>query len=99
MTCEMIIPGTGFICTGTGEWRPMRAVCPFCSMTGTQTRPCVAADVYGGFCGQDYICASCGFRWNSDERPRIKPLGPREWHEAQKRAAFAREIIEASARC
>lgn len=60
MTCKI---GDGVIVCSAGPWRVrLNVECPWCQ----ERRRCLAADVFGGWCGQDYMCGTCGSYWDSE---------------------------------
>lgn len=56
--------GQGFaIVCGPGPWRVALDVpCPWCK----EKRRCLTAEVFGGWCGNDYKCGTCGTYWSSE---------------------------------
>ena len=64
MTCNF---GEGIVLCTVDRWRVvLDAYCPWCD----ERRRCLAAAVFSGWCGNDYICGTCGSYFNSDEPPR-----------------------------
>lgn len=67
MTCH--IGHNVIVCTSTGKWKVDPSVpCPWC----LEDRWCLYAEVYGGWCGRDYICGTCGTYWSSDSESICK---------------------------
>lgn len=62
MTCQV---GQGFaICDGqSGGWRVTLAYCPWCK----EHRRCLSVAIFGGWCGHDFKCGTCGYHWGSDD--------------------------------
>ena len=76
MPCRPIVGESGqvvgFVC-GPGSYRHLVEVsCPWCCL-GTERTVCAVRTVFGGWCGFDFVCGSCGFAGSSemDREPRI----------------------------
>lgn len=61
MTCHI---GEGVVvCDGQGGWYVYRDLsCPWCK----ERRRCIGTQIFGGWCGNDYICGTCGSVWDSE---------------------------------
>lgn len=54
---------TAIVC-GPGPWRVARNhPCPWC----LEKRRCLIAPVFGGWCGYDLKCGTCGTAWSTDD--------------------------------
>lgn len=56
----------GWICGGAGEWKLSEAFCPWCCVKGDAPVRVLEAEVFGGYCGPDFICGACGQEWSAD---------------------------------
>ena len=91
MTCHALTSDgkvVGFLCTGRGGWRVSFAACPWCCLPGDKPVRHLEALVYGGWCGSDYVCGSCGQEWSSDSDRLLRI--PDEKREANKAEVGAR---------
>lgn len=76
MTC---IVGEGIVVCTSDPWRVGYALCPWCCLPGDQPVRHLVALVYGGWCGSDLLCGTCGQFWSSDmDRLRATPNDERE---------------------
>lgn len=73
MTCHV---GEGIvICDGVSGWRVEPAKhCPWC----LETRRCLGTPIFGGYCGSDYICGTCGSYWSEEDDTRFRKLTEEE---------------------
>jgi hypothetical protein len=64
VTCHV---GEGsVVCTGRGAWDVGHVRCPWCCLRGDEPVRVLFTEVFGGWCGRDYICGNCGQAWSSD---------------------------------
>lgn len=82
---------SGISICGPGPWRvdPER-LCPWC----LERRRCLSAPVYGGWCGFDHICGTCGTRWSDDD-----DRGLRKHTEEEREANIACVAAVADPKC
>lgn len=66
MTC--LIGENVVICDGVSGWRvnPV-GHCPWC----LEQRRCLETAIFGGYCGWDVICGTCGSRWSLEDGVRF----------------------------
>lgn len=93
MTCR--IGENVIICDGQSGWRVYPDLqCPWC----LERRRCIGTAIFGGWCGFDYICGTCGTKWSTDDDRPISEVGKRISNE-QREQNIARVAALADPKC
>ncbi len=80
MTCR--VAGNAIIDDGQSGWRvyPVKS-CPW----EKAARRCIGTAIFGGYCGYDFICGTCGSYWSEEDG-----IGYRKLTNDQREANIAR---------